>query len=130
MLLGLVLIPYLRYEVQSSGIWFVSRKGLAMALIAALFAILGTISAVVLNELVAAEKTVGPPDMINTGLLPVAAIIALCTGFYVLMKKGFKANNNEATQALFTLLTMAFVVLTVIGIWFRGTGMQLMWAGW
>ena len=66
--------------------------------------------------------------MVSTGLLPFAIILGFCTGFYVLLKKGFKASNNEAVQALFTLLTTAFVVLTTSGIWFRGTGMQLMWA--
>ena len=130
LLLGLISIPYLRYEINSSGVWFVSRKGLTMVLIAAFVAILGTVSAVMMDEFVIAEGPIGPPDMINAGLLPVAVIVALCAGFYVLMKKGFKASNNEAIQALFTLLTVAFVVLTVIGIWFRGTGMQLMWAGW
>jgi hypothetical protein len=45
-----------------------------------------------------------------------------------MIKKGFAATNNEAIQALFTLLMTAFVALTIIGIWFRGTGMQLMWA--
>ena len=46
-----------------------------------------------------------------------------------MLRKVFLANSNEAVQALFTLLASAFVVLTVIGVWFRGTGMQLMWAG-
>ena len=67
--------------------------------------------------------------MISNGLMPFTFILAVCAGFYLLMKKGFKATNNEAIQALFTLLMTPFVVLTVIGIWFRGTGMQLMWAG-
>jgi hypothetical protein len=44
------------------------------------------------------------------------------------MKKRFKANNNEAIQTLYTALATSFVVLTLIGIWFRGAGMQLMWA--
>jgi hypothetical protein len=43
--------------------------------------------------------------------------------------KAFKANHSEAIQALFTLLVTAFVVLTTIGVWFRGAGMQLVWAG-
>jgi hypothetical protein len=67
--------------------------------------------------------------MINNGLLPFTVILAACAGFYVMIKMGFKATSNEAIQALFTLLMTAFVILTVIGVWFRGTGMQLMWAG-
>jgi heme/copper-type cytochrome/quinol oxidase subunit 1 len=84
---------------------------------------------VLLDEFVIPASPVGPPDMISNGLLPFAIILAVCAGFYYLVKKGFSANNNETIQALFTLLTTALVVLTIIGTWFRGTGMQLMWSG-
>lgn len=129
LLLGLCCIPYIRYETNSSGIWFVSGKGRALVLWAAVIAISGTIIAVVLGEMLASSQAIGPPDVINTGLVPFLILAGLCTGFYILLKKVLKANNNEAIQALFTLLMTAFVVLTCIGIWFRGTGMQLMWAG-
>ncbi len=128
LLIGLLLIPYIKYETESSGVWFVSDKGLKLALIAIVVASVVTAGGVVLDEFVVVGRPVGPPDMVSTGLLPFAIILGFCTGFYVLLKKGFKASNNEAVQALFTLLTTAFVVLTAIGIWFRGTGMQLMWA--
>jgi len=129
LLLGLCCIPYLRYETDSSGVWFVSGKGRVLALWAFIIAIATTIAAVVGGEMMASSQAIGPPDVINTGLVPFMALVGVCTGFYILLKKVFKANNNEAIQALFTLLMTAFVVLTCIGIWFRGTGMQLMWAG-
>jgi hypothetical protein len=84
---------------------------------------------VLADEFLVGGRLAGPPNMVNNGLLPFGIILAACIGFYVLLRKGFNANNNEAVQALFTLLVTAFVVLTVIGVWFRGTGMQLMWAG-
>jgi quinol-cytochrome oxidoreductase complex cytochrome b subunit len=127
--IGLLSIPYLKYDTDSSGVWFVSQKGRGLALLAVAVAIAGTVAGVLLDELVFVNGVIGSPDMVSTGLLPFAIILGFCTGFYFLLKKGFKASNNEAVQALFTLLTTAFVVLTVIGIWFRGTGMQLMWAG-
>jgi hypothetical protein len=98
-----------------------------MALIAAVVATIATVAAVLFDEFVISANPVGPPNMINNGLLPFTVILAACIGFYFLIKKGFSATNNEAIQALFTLLMMAFVTLTVIGVWFRGTGMQLMW---
>jgi quinol-cytochrome oxidoreductase complex cytochrome b subunit len=126
---GLLSIPYVDYEAKTSGVWFCSHKGRKMALIAAAVAIFVTTSGVLLDEFVLGVNVTGPPTMITNGLLPFAIVLAACGGFYFLMKKHFKANNNEAIQALFTLLTTSFVVLTIIGIWFRGTGMQLMWAG-
>jgi quinol-cytochrome oxidoreductase complex cytochrome b subunit len=128
LVLGLLSIPYINYETNTSGIWFCSRKGRKMALIAVVVATLATIAAVLFDEFVISANTVGPPNMINNGLLPFAILLAVCTGFYLMVKKGFAATNNEAIQALFTLLMTAFVILTIIGIWFRGTGMQLMWA--
>jgi hypothetical protein len=100
-----------------------------MALTAAAVATVATLACVLLDEFVLSANLTGPPNMINRGLLPFAIVLAACSGFYFLMKKGFKASNNEAIQSLFTLLTTSFVVLTLIGIWFRGTSMQLMWAG-
>jgi hypothetical protein len=100
-----------------------------MALIAVVVATAATVAAVLLDEFVIGANLAGPPNMISNGLLPFSIILAACAGFYVVMKMGFKASNNESIQALFTLLMTAFVVLTVTGVWFRGTGMQLMWAG-
>jgi quinol-cytochrome oxidoreductase complex cytochrome b subunit len=126
---GLLSIPYIRYESNTSGVWFCSPKGLKMALVATVFAVIATIAAVLLDEFVITASETGPPDMISNGLLPFAIVLVVCTGFYYGLKRGFAATNNETVQALFTLLMTAFVTLTVIGIWFRGTGMQLMWVG-
>ncbi len=129
LLIGLLSIPYIKYDCETSGIWFGSRKGRKMVLITVVIATVMTVCGVLLDEFVIPARLAGPPDMVSSGLLPFTVMLVSCTGFYLLMKKGFKASNNEAIQALFTLLMTAFVVLTVIGIWFRGTGMQLMWAG-
>ena len=129
LVLGLLLIPYMRYEVDTSGVWFCSRKGRKMALTAAAGATVITIAAVLLDEFVIGANMAGPPNMINRGLLPFAIVLATCGSFYFVTKKRFKASDNEAIQSLFTLLMTSFVVLTLIGIWFRGAGMQLMWAG-
>ena len=127
LIFGLLSIPYINYEANTAGVWFCSQKGRKMALVAVVFAILITVPAVLLDEFVIAANQVGPASIINNGLLPFALVLTTCVGFYWLIKKGFTATNNEAVQALFTLLMTAFVVLTVIGVWFRGAGMQLMW---
>ena len=129
LIFGLLSIPYINYEDDTSGVWFGSQKGRKMILIAAVVAVFATIAGVLLDEFVIGANMTGPPTMIYNGLLPFAIVLTACGGFYSLMKKRFEANNNEAIQSLFTLLTTSFVVLTLIGIWFRGAGMQLMWAG-
>jgi quinol-cytochrome oxidoreductase complex cytochrome b subunit len=129
MVAGLFSIPYLNYQAETAGVWFCSQKGRKMALIAIVVATAATIAAVLLDEFMIGVSVAGPPNMINNGLIPFSIILAACAGFYTVMKMGFKATSNETIQALFTLLMTAFIILTVIGVWFRGTGMQLMWAG-
>jgi quinol-cytochrome oxidoreductase complex cytochrome b subunit len=126
---ALVLIPCINSPAESTGVWFRSRKGLLMALIAVSVATAATVSGVLFDEFRTGAGQAGPPNLIDNGLLPFAVAVTACAGFYLLLKKAFGASHNETIQSLMTLLLTAFVVLTVIGIWFRGAGMQLMWAG-
>ena len=128
LLLGLLSIPYINYEANTTGIWFCSVKGRKMALIALVFSTLATVAAVLLDEFVIGPDQAGPAGLINNGLLPFVIVLFVCAGFYWLIRNLFSSTNNEAIQALFTLLVTAFVTLTIIGVWFRGAGMQLMWA--
>ena len=61
------------------------------------------------------------------GLLPVAALLAVFAAGYRALRSWQGATPLEAAQALFVLLATGFVVLTVTGIWFRGSGMRLVW---
>ena len=127
LLLGLLSIPYINYDANTTGIWFCSAKGRKMALIAVLISIMLTVAAVLLDEFMVGTGKAGPAGIISNGLLPFVIVLLICAGFYWLVKKSFNSTNNEAIQALFTLVVTAFVVLTIIGVWFRGAGMHLMW---
>ena len=127
--IAVVRIPYLRYDNDLSGNWFLSPKGRRMAAVAGAAALLLTPLWVLVDEFAA-----GPggwlPDtapVISNGLLPCAAFVAAIIAFYVVLKRHFKASKNETVQALFVLLMVGFMVLTVTGVWFRGAGMALMW---
>jgi quinol-cytochrome oxidoreductase complex cytochrome b subunit len=129
LLLGLLSLPWLHDPADTAGVWFRSRAGRRTAWVAVLLAVAGTVAGVLLDEYYFSTARTGPSGVIRNGLLPFAVILGLGAGFYALTKKAFHANHGEAIQALFTLLVTAFVILTVIGVWFRGTGMHLMWAG-
>ena len=88
-----------------------------------------TVAAVLLDDFVLSANTATPATIVMNGLVPFLATALFCGAWWVLVRKVFSANRNEAVQSLFTLLVTAFVVLTLIGIWFRGPGMQLTWAG-
>jgi quinol-cytochrome oxidoreductase complex cytochrome b subunit len=129
MLIALLALPYIDYQLNTAGVWFASRKGRKMAFVAALTALIGTPIAVLLDEYLieVAARLPTIPTWITNGLVPFALLVLVIASFYVYMQRKYAASNTEAVQMVFVLLLVAFVVLTVMGIWFRGTGMKLMW---
>lgn len=125
-LLTLVLLPYLDQDMDSIGVWFRSLKGRWLAGISFILGVIGTFAFVLLNEYWLDLPGWLPflPSIISNGWVPMAGLLLLLIGYYELLKT-FKASNCEARQSLFTLLFVAFITLTFIGIFFRGEGMAL-----
>jgi len=127
--LALVLLPYFDYDTVGVGTWFLSEKGRRMALISAAAAFIMTPAVVVLDKYFIDFQSwlPGLPPEISNGLVPFAILLVGVTGFYVLMKRRFEATKAEAVQTIFVFLLSAFIVLTIVGVWFRGSGMKLVW---
>lgn len=125
----LIAFPYLRFDSDSEGIWFRSLKGRRMAWAAMFSALIATPLLVVLDELWIGFPTLLPtlPTVISNGLLPLMILLLLLIAFTSGIRVSYCANDDETRQALFVLLVTAFVILTVIGVAFRGEGMALMW---
>jgi quinol-cytochrome oxidoreductase complex cytochrome b subunit len=126
---ALVLVPYIPYDAEMSGDWFLTPKGKRMARVAA-----GTALILVPLWILVDDRVVGPAGwlphaapVISNGLLPFALLLGGMTAFYLSIKKYFAATRNEAVQSVFVLLFVAFAVLTATGVWFRGPGMTLVW---
>ena len=126
---ALALLPYFNYDKNTSGIWFASKNGRRIAAGAALAATIITPLGIVADEFFFSASSLMPalPDAISGGLIPATLIFAGIFGCYLLIKKKYSKTNNEAIQAIFVLLVVAFLVFTVTGIWFRGSGMDLVW---
>lgn len=126
---SLFALPYLKYESNMAGQWFCSPKGRRMGFVALLTALLLTPIIILCSEYLVDFSTWLPrvPGSLTNGILPLILLIALIVLFYAAAKKGFGASNNEAIQAVFILLLISFLVLTIIGYWFRGPGMALLW---
>jgi quinol-cytochrome oxidoreductase complex cytochrome b subunit len=114
---ALILVPFLPYDADLSGDWFLTPKGRRMALVAAVTALV-SVPLWVLFDASAVS---------SNGLIPFLILLAALTGFYLLIRKYFAATRNEAVQSLFVLLFVSFTLLTVTGVFFRGAGMALMW---
>jgi hypothetical protein len=129
MLIALLALPYVDYQVNTAGVWFASAKARRMAFVAALAALIVTPLGIVADEYLVevAARLPTIPTWITNGLVPFALLLAVVAAFYVLMQRRYAASNTEAVQMVFVLLLVAFLVLTITGIWFRGTGMKLVW---
>jgi quinol-cytochrome oxidoreductase complex cytochrome b subunit len=125
---ALAILPYQRFDLSAEGVWFRSRKGRQMALVGVLTALTAVPALVLLDEYVLDLPGMLPslPTIISNGWIPLAALLLLLIGYYDVMKRIFKATDCETRQSLFVLLVTAFIVLTIIGVAFRGEGMALM----
>lgn len=117
----LIMVPYLIYESQVGGVWFVSIRGRSTALLAAVVALVATPLGVLISEKMLPAAT----GAVTGGLVPFGMMLIAWTAFYLLIKRFLRASNNEAVQALFVLAAGAFILLTTINVWFRGQGMAL-----
>jgi len=129
LLVALAAVPYLRYDADTSGIWFVSRRGRGLAARAALLALLVTPFAVVLDEYVIDLPGWFPwlPGAIANGVLPAGAIgVGLWLAARSLRRRA-AATRDEVVLTMVVFVAVAFAVLTTVGVWFRGPGMALTW---
>jgi quinol-cytochrome oxidoreductase complex cytochrome b subunit len=126
---AIVSVAYLHYDMKLSGNWFLSARGLRMAAVAASTALVFTPLWILADEFAIGPGgwLAGAAPVISNGLVPCAIILAAIVVFYLLLMRYFKASRIEGVQAIFVLLVVGFVVLTVTGVWFRGAGMALVW---
>ncbi len=59
--------------------------------------------------------------------MPFLILAAAVYGFRLFLRKRIGASREEADQAVFVLLGVAFAIMTVTAFWFRGEGMALAW---
>jgi len=129
---GLLMLAYTEYDEDPSGIWFASDRGRRLATRAATGALALTPALVMVDEWLLDLPGVLPwlPAMVSNGFLPFGVLAAGAWMGYHRLRRKHEATKVEAVQTGFVFLTTAFVVLTFVGVWFRGPGMALEWAGW
>ena len=69
----------------------------------------------------------GATTWLTGGVLPLAVILGASYAFVRALRSRFALTRNETIQTAVVLGGTAFAVLTVVGIWFRGPGMSLVW---
>jgi quinol-cytochrome oxidoreductase complex cytochrome b subunit len=122
----LLLLPAFGGGERPSGRWFGSPRGARLALASAALAAVVTLAAVIANEPLRRARPWFPglPPAVRGGVLPLAAAAVLVAGVaWVSRRRG--GSRLEVVQAAFTFVAASFLVLTVVGVFFRGQGMAL-----
>jgi uncharacterized membrane protein YjgN (DUF898 family) len=122
-------LPYIKLKDNNYGIWFISGKGKKTAQIAVPAGSLFTVAFVLISELLPDPETLLPsvPAMILTGLIPFIIVAGMIYTFMKTIQKKYSLGRSEYIQTLVILLVISYTVLSLIGIFFRGEGMNLMW---
>ena len=120
-------IPFMKYDEAPNGHWFISEKGRDSAETTAKFAIAVTLAGILFNEYVLNfEVLLSPaPAFVSNGILPLLILIGFMAGFYKYFLKKLSLSKAELVQAVFVFIFVAFVALTLVGIFFRGKDMAL-----
>ena len=126
---ALAVLPFYDVHLENVGVYFRSFRGRYMSLLAAGVALLITPLWVVLDEYVLDWAAWLPdwPTLLSNGAIPLAVILLGLFALDEILHRGFQAKTEERVLALFIFLFTALVVLTIIGIFFRGPGMALYW---
>ncbi len=119
--------PYMKPQIRQPGVWFYTAKGLRITITAALLSLIITVAAILCGEYLIDFPAwlPGLPEVISNGIIPLLiwAVILFLIGFII--KKKFKASRTEMQLWIFTYLIVAYLVLMLTGIFFRGAGMAL-----
>ena len=120
-------IPFLKYTNPPTGNWFYSEKGKSSSKLSLIFAVVLTVALVIASEYLINFEAIfsGLPAYISNGILPLIILIIVLYFYYRFIKKKYNLSLNESVQAIFVLIITSFIILTLIGIFFRGVDMAL-----
>jgi len=125
----LMSLPYLKGKNDPEGFWLITIKGRKISFISGICALIVVPLMIVLNETVFQASSFFPelPLIVTNGFMPFIFVLILITALYVWSSKYCAASRSESVQAICIFLLASFIVLTIIGMWFRGQGMALCW---
>lgn len=128
-LLGLVLIPYVDRETEGTGEWFGGPGGAPLVMRSVIFGLL----AVLAVETFAIqfgwirEWWVEAPQILITAVNPGTVLTAIYATYSVWCVRRYDSTRAGAL-ALFTCFLAGFIVLTVVGVYFRGPNWGFYWS--
>ena len=120
----LTVIPYIDQDRRDAGIWFASPKGWKIALWTAIYTTFWVSLLVYFDEEVGVRSIVSGPELLVGWVIPLSVAAVLTLGLHVSLR-WWQPDLRHYLIAYFTAIMTGYIVLTVVGTLFRGTGMRL-----
>jgi len=123
----LAALPFINLKEEPSGFWFHSVKAKDAAKFTAITSAVITLILILINEFLPDFETLLPwmNSFISNGIIPLLIIMSITWFYYNYISKKFSLSYLEVVQTMFVFVTSAFVILTIVGIFFRGVDMGL-----
>ena len=124
---ALAFLPRLDRSDDAFALYFRSTTGRKAALTGALLALYLVPVLVLLDEFLLdiAALLPGWPLLLPTGLFPLLLTLAGLAAIYALIRRAFRATHSETVLGMFALLATGLILLTIVGVYFRGPNMAL-----
>jgi len=129
-LIGSFWLPYINFNDNNYGIWFLSASGKKAGIWAMTASFVFAVLFILISEVLPDPETIlgNVAPVITTGLIPFIIVIASMFFFMKYLKGKFSLNRSEYIQTIIIILVVSYSVLSLTGIFFRGEGMALVWS--
>lgn len=123
-------ISYIKNKNIKIGFWFNSEIGKRLVLSSIIFSFFFTLVLILINEYFLNNgKGINTfPLLISTGFFQFLLYVLPLSIFYFYIKKRIKPEQVEIRMAMLSIILTSYLVMSIIGIWLRGDGMQLIFS--
>ena len=120
-----IYIPKIKIDNDKVGTWFYSEKGKSIIVLSVIFSIIITPFLIVVLEYWLHLNQLNMPLFISTGIIPLLLFLVPVVGFLFYLKTMKKADKVELVISITTIIFTSYIIMSFVGIWFRGEGMHL-----
>lgn len=121
----LFIIPKININKEKVGVWFYSAKGKKIVLLSSVFSVVLTLSIIIILEHVLHLNYLDIPLFISTGVIPFSMYLLPFIAFILYQRTILKADKLEIVVSITTIIFTSYIVMSIVGIYFRGEGMRL-----
>ena len=118
-------IPKMSIEKENIGVWFYSPIGKKIILWSVMFSVVLTMLIIIILEYGMHLNELDMALFISTGFIPLVMYIVPTALFVYYIWKVMSVDKFEITIAITTMIFVSYIVMSIVGVWFRGKGMEL-----